>query len=227
MNTSKERQRSVLVTVLVAGIITSMGVTIAVLSSRSKDKGALENVRDTNHKLRSQIEDRDRTISDLKSSVQELQAALQRRAESKPRPILSSDPELARRLIELISTQTQTLALVEKVAAKTGASDSPERTGRNRQAGITVLEESQAEQEQKVLVAKKKTAELLETLKIPDDVFALQPERVLGMPSLRTYWPFFEARGDQEMQQMILDRIRLRLFQEKLDARVHEKSNSQ
>ena len=220
MQNSQQRQRNFVAIIMTVAVIISSCIMIILLRNRAGDKEALQSLRDVNSQLRTQLEARDRTISDLHAKVQQLEATVaaisKRQTEIKPPPASVAESELSRRLGELLATQTKTLTLVEKVAATTGASETPER----RQAALALLRETAAEEEQKLATARKRTADLRETLKVPDEVAALPTEKVASTPNFSLYRPFFEAKRDEQIHEVILARIQMKLALEETDLRI-------
>jgi len=229
MNNPQKLQGRVVLVVMTVGLIALASSLIVLLNVRSKDQAAQEQLRATVRELRVQLDDKDRTISDLKASADRLQATVTAtpsgQTESRADASLNAISELGRRIAEIGSVQTQTLALVRSIATKTEGSQSPERAAKERRAALAVLEEARAEQEVKLAVASKKVEELLVTLRVPNDVSSMPTDRALSVPSAKAYWPYFEARREQEMLQLVSERLKLRLIQEQLDSRVQEKAN--
>jgi len=116
--------------------------------------------------------------------------------------------------------QSNTLALVERLMARAAAAQPPPESPRQQEAAIAALEFSAAEHQQKLDAVKQRAAELLAALNIPAEVSTMDPSKALDTASLRAYWPFFEAKRERDSMQFLMDRLRLRLAQEQLDARV-------
>lgn len=230
MNSSQRLQTRVILVLMMTGLIALACFLIVLLNVRSRDQAAVEQLRMTVRELRVQLDDRDRTILDLKASVERLQTASNTtsagKSESKPDLSLKLISELQRRITEMGSTQTQILAFVQKAAAKNSAVvESLPWTAKERQAALAVLEEAQKEHEQKSAAAKKRVEQLLMTLRVPNEIAALPTERALSAPS--AYWPYFEARRELEGLQLVVERLKLRLTQEQIDSRIQERAKSQ
>jgi len=231
MNNPQKLQGRVVLVVMTVGLIALASSLIVLLNVRSKDQAAQEQLRATVRELRVQLDDKDRTISDLKASADRLQATVSAtpsgQTESKGDASISAILELSRRVAAIGSAQTQTLALVQRLGAKASPSESPEQAAKERRATLAVLEEARAEHEGKLAAARKKVEELLVALRVPNDVSSMPTDRALSVPSAKAYWPYFEARREQEMLQLVTERLKLRLIQEQLDSRVQEKVNGQ
>jgi DNA repair exonuclease SbcCD ATPase subunit len=174
--------------------------------------------------LRSQLEARDQTLAELRSSIERWQhsapaTSITERAIPSA-PGVSADFVLTGRLADLTLLQSNTLALVERLMARAAAAQPPPESPRQQEAAIAALEFSAAEHQQKLDAAKQRAAELLAALNIPAEVSTMDPSKALDTASLRAYWPFFEAKWERDSVQFLMDRLRLRLAQEQLDARV-------
>jgi len=159
-------------------------------------------------------------IADLRNSIERLQLGIvgTTHATSSARTV-NVEADLTIRLAELAVLQSNTLALVERLMAR-AASLAPPESLHQREAGITALESAAAEHQQKLDAIKQKVVDLLVTLNIPPEVSSMDAAKVFDNPSLRTYWPFFEAKRQRENMQFLLERLQARLMQEKLEAKV-------
>ena len=216
--------RAVLV-VMAIGLAVLGGFVVVLLNVREKDQAGLEQLRGTVRELRAQLEDRERSIVDLKTSVDHLQSKITAtppvRHESKSDNSSTALSDLARRVADVGSTQAQILGLLQKVAAKTSGTEVP-WTPAERQAALAVLEEAQKEHELKVTAGKKRVEDLRIAHGVPNEVAALPTERALSAPS--AFWPYFEARRELEGLQLIVERLKLRLVQEQLDSKIQDKT---
>ena len=125
--------------------------------------------------------------------------------------------ELARRLEATASIQQQTLELVQKLGKRMGALET-ERSPEQIKAQVAGLEQARDEIRVKLADAKKKVADLLNTLAVPEEVAVLDYSRAMNMPSLQRYWPFFEAARDRENMVIVAERLNLRIIQEQIEA---------
>jgi hypothetical protein len=181
--------------------------------------------------LRSQLEARDQTITDLRSSIERLQQStlgtMPAKRIQQPDSAASTEIEFARRLAEMTVLQSNTLALVEKLMGQV-TNLQPTESPQQKQAGLVVLEQSVTEFQQKVDAARQRTADLLVTLNMPAEVSTMDPSKALATASLKPYWPFFESLREREHLTFLLEKLQARLLQDQLDARAAaEKARAQ
>lgn len=200
-----------------------LGLTVAtllLLHLRSKDREMLQDLTRSNAELQSQLEDRDRSMKDLQGSTRQLQTATQAlKAPTETGAVVETSTalELARRLEATASIQQQTLELVQKLGKRMGAPET-ERSPEQIKAQVAGLEQAREEIRVKLADAKKKVADLLNTLAVPEEVAVLDYSRAMNMPSLQRYWPFFEAARERENMVIVAERLNLRIIQEQIEA---------
>jgi hypothetical protein len=162
-------------------------------------------------------------LDNLSNMQSQTLAAIKIAATSPPQPSMAANSDFREQMDHLSNIQSQTLAVVQGVAGKMGVAVSPERQLRLQKAGVALLEEEKARRENALADHKAKLAELISTLRVPDEVAGLASDKALGMPSLKRYWPYFEARRNMELQQLVTERVNLRLIQEKVNLEMEEK----
>lgn len=193
-------------------------------SRQAGTKAALTNLQHQSEELRSQLETCDQTIIELRSSIERLQRSAVSSPPTEPttraNPATSSENDLARRLVELTLLQSNTLALVEKLMTRAAELQSPPESPKQSEAAITALELSLADYQQKLVETKQRAAELVVTMNIPAEVSTMEASKALDIASLKPYWPFFEAKRERDSMQLLMERLRMRLAQEQLDAAI-------
>ena len=206
----------------VAVLVALGSVTVLVLNRQAATSLAVTELRNQCEELRSQIEGRDQTITELRTSVERSQqsplGAPTADRGSFPPPGSGAEVELARRIADLTVLQSNTLALVERLTARAADADSPAEKAQRRQAGVAYLEKYLAEHQNKLEASKRRAAELLFGMSIPADISALEPSKALETAALKDYWPYFEARRERDSLQFIMERLQIRLVQEQVDA---------
>ncbi len=160
--------------------------------------------------LRSQIATRDQTIENLATSPTEHTTQIYTGA--------GAEIELARRIADLTVLQSNTLALVERLMARTPEPQMVPPSPQQRQAGIAALETSAQEFQHNFEATKQRAAELLTSLNIPADVSTMEPSKALDTASLKPYWPFFEAKKDRERAERLMVSVQLRIAQEQTES---------
>jgi hypothetical protein len=202
--------------------VVSIGVWL--FSGRSRDKAAMEDLRRESADLRAQLEARDRAIADLQTIV----AGLPQRSAVSPRPsgerpqspFLNAELELARRMADVTSAQSNLLVLVEKLIARAGGSHPPDVAARLNQKALVVFETVANEEQQRLDSAKQRAAELLVGLNVPAEISTMEAGKALDTAGLRAYWPYFEAKRERDALQALVERLRIRLMQERMEAAV-------
>ncbi len=207
---------------IVLGFLALVSVAALALRERSKHEAALNGLMHERAELHTQLEARDLAVSDLQREIGNLRAIVT--ASSKPRAgtrtSSSSDAELKlrRQVAELTASQSNALAQVESLRAGVVASASAVEARRVSDAALAALETSANEAEQNAEVARQKEEELLTTLNVPAEVSAMDATTALTMPNLQPYWPYFEAKRQQDNLLRNAEVLRLRLLQETVDS---------
>jgi hypothetical protein len=203
-----------------------LAVIVAVMAGflwhrQDADSTALRRVQRECEVLRRELTERDRVVADLRVSIERLeQAALASRSTETNRPPepTAAEAEVARRVADLATVNSNTVALVAKLVRRNAEADRRSETPQQRASGIKALESALAEQRKKVDALKQKTAELLVDLKVPEEISTMDSSKALDTARLKAYWPFFEAKRERDSMQLILDQLRMRLAQEQIDA---------
>lgn len=162
----------------------------------------------------------------LRAMVVELQAAIQQirsdggdSANIRGLPAMPTDPSnpaLVRAIAELSLSQSNTAIVIERLLRATAgiqATESIEQAQKRLQA----LEASAVEEQQRCDAMKQKVNALLLSLKVPDDVASIPAAKALESPSLQAYWPYFEAKKELEPMQRILESLKIRLVQDRIN----------
>ena len=182
----------------------------------TRARSLLQSVQKENASLREALSARDATIADLRARVERLEGTFPSRSTERP-PLNAENRELGGRLAELTILQSKTLALVEKLLPQERQTGSPEEIQRQRYERIQWVESQLAEQQRKVESANQKVEEFLTSLNVPDDVAALEIDKALDLPSLKKYWPYFEARREKDSVRRLAVILRMRVDAEKSD----------
>ncbi len=96
----------------------------------------------------------------------------------------------------------------------------PESAELKRQRAAAALDALKAaclEQSNRLAAARSAFYSLATRMSVPADIAGMSPAKGLEAPSLRPYWPFFEARKELDFQQTMADRLRLRTLSEELE----------
>lgn len=179
--------------------------------------------------LHKNIEARENTIAELEARITHLEARAPKQFDVNSDPSTASrvqvEAEIQQRLAEAARLQSNATQLVGALAAAREAPEAPEvpeHLEQRTQASIQILEKHLKQADEKAATLAAQTKELLIQLNIPDDIASLEPRKGLASPSLQQYWPYFEAKKEAEMQQMIVDRLKMRTLQEQIDAEISE-----
>jgi hypothetical protein len=216
-------------TVVFISFVAILAITGFLWSRQIEDSTALARVQNQCDGLRRELAGRDQSIADLRASIDRLeQAAVANQVAESNRLTqpTAAQAEVARRLADLATVNSNTVALVAKLVGRNAETQTTSETPQERAGTIKGLETSVAEQREKLDAMKKKTSELLESLKVPEEVSTMDPAKALDTANLKTYWPFFEAKRERDSLQLMLERLRTRLAQEKIEARVQEQKTS-
>lgn len=133
----------------------------------------------------------------------------------------STDPQLSRSVSELKQQLTQLLQsnnshLADRSAASNPAS--PEAESLVRQQAISQLVTSLTTQEARVAAARVKLDEQITALNITDEIALVETSVALKLPSLRSFWPYFEARKQLEEDLNIAELLKRKLRIEEFEA---------
>lgn len=166
--------------------------------------------------LRQQLDRRDQIIEDLRTSVRQLQAVTaappsvpRNAATPAPRELLG-DLDWVERLHELEVRQSNTLAMVERMAERAPDTEVLEALAAQLEAVLAREEGTGMEEGQALEAARQRTAEMLVSLAVPTDVAELEAGKALENPALQNYWPYFEAKQAQDSLETLALRLRSR-----------------
>jgi DNA repair exonuclease SbcCD ATPase subunit len=222
MDSSPPRSKTLLAAIL---MVVFLGCLVApIIRSLGRNTAALEELRRECAQLRADLEARDRSIESLQSKLENLLTpGTAPRTGLAPVPAPTArdgDIDSLRRVAELAALQSNVAALIERLQMKSSGPEPPEQAARRAQAGVTLLETTVQNHQQKLEAARQKTAGLLLDLNIPPEVSTLDAAKGLDTASLRAYWPYFEAKRERETMQSLAERLAMRLLQEKIDASI-------
>ena len=178
--------------------------------------------------LQGQIESRDNTIAELQARVESAEAGAPQQLNLSQSPTGSRaqvETEIQQRLAEAARLQSNATQLVGALAAAREAPEAPqtpENVEQRNQASIQILQKHLKQAQEKATALDSRTKELSLQLNIPEEIASLEPRKGLASASLQQYWPYFEAKKEAEMQQMIVDRLKMRTIQEQIDAEISE-----
>jgi len=133
----------------------------------------------------------------------------------------STDPQLSGSLSELKQQLTQLLQsnnshLADSSVASNSASLEAESLAQPR--AIALLVTSVTTQEARVAAARVKLDEQITALNITDEIALVETSVALKLPSLRSFWPYFEARKQLEEDLNIAELLRRKLRIEEFEA---------
>jgi len=177
----------------------------------------LKAVRQESAALSAQIEERDKTISDLKTKAanqQNLQAVT--RQPSSP-GALDALSQVNDRLEQLASSQKTTLELLLWLANKAGTLESFDRRLEDHKARVASMETKLTDEQEKLDTAKRKVEQLVLTLEIPDEVAMMDASKGLDVPGLKKYWPYFEAKRQRDILERLIGLLNLKAQAEEIE----------
>lgn len=196
---------------LVTGVVTLFCI-YAVWDIRQRSKVTSASFQRDIAALRAQLDARDEVIQDLKASVRQLQGvAGAKRVEGASSSSVSSglsDLDWVERLHDLEIRQSNTVAMVERLAEKIPDGDSLDQMAGQIEALLLREELAEGDQTAQAEAARQRVAELLLSLSVPADVAELDPSKALENTALQAYWPFFEARQQSEVMDGLVIRMR-------------------
>ena len=204
-------------------------IAVFVVTERSRNRVALEELGRVTAELRAQLEERNGVISSLQADLQQMQSQVRAAPQSNHMNMSPSDSfaesRLAQRIAELGVQVSNTAMVVERLAARIPGTDFPAQTAERSKALLPALEVSAQEEQRKAELATQRAAELLTNLNVPPEAAMIPPNQALDNVDLRAYWPFFEAKKERDVQQRIVEAIRLKLMSEKIESGVEALTN--
>jgi len=215
-----ETQMNKVLYILIAGAVIFAGILASNTWKRTNLRvNQLERVCED---LRSQLEARDQTIADLRGDRPVADPGP--RATNGGTSVAATQAELERRLAEVKVLQSNAAALVQALAATREAPEAPEIPEHLERArvSIQVYEKHLQDAREKASALAAQTKNLLITLNIPREVAATEPNKALSSVELQTYWPYFEAKRELEAQNMLVERLKIRMLQETIEAEILE-----
>jgi hypothetical protein len=152
--------------------------------------------------LRAQLDARDEVIQDLKTSVRQLQGVAGSRAPGTARtpssPVAVSELDWVERLHDLELRQSNTVAMVERLADRIPDGEALDLMAGQLEALLLREELAESDQSAQAEAARQRVAELLLSLSVPAEVAEIEPSKALENSALQAYWPYFEARQQSE-----------------------------
>jgi hypothetical protein len=172
--------------------------------------------------LRQELEARDSTIAEMQTTIENLQSRAPKQLTTSRAQV---EAEVQQRLAEAARLQSNAAQLVGALTAAREAPEAPETPEyleKRTQASIEILGKHVKHAEEKATALNARMKELLTQLNIPEEIASLEPRKGLASASLQQYWPYFEAKKEAEMHQMIVDRLKMRTLQENIEAEILE-----
>jgi len=154
-------------------------------------------LREENTKLRANLEASEARIADLKQRTERLESAYPEPSNRGPASGVAN-VDLNRRFEALAASQSNLVEVVEQLVRQTRQTETRTLSQRQREEASRMLQSRVDEHKRKVEEAQKKIEELMASLNVPDDVAALEPDKALDVPGLKTYWPYFDARRQRD-----------------------------
>ena len=130
-------------------------------------------------------------------------------------------------LARLVEQQSNMLAAVQVLAGTPSPSVSPEKALQIRRSEITRLNGYLAVEIEKAATARSRFVELVDQLSIPDEHAAVDISTALATPSLRKYWPYFEAKREYEETQDVVRLVKRKLHIEELELGIQTASQAE
>lgn len=211
-----------IIRVIGAIAILLMGIAIG---SAWKGKPRLVDVEQNSANLLQELQARDNTIAELQATIHALEARAPNERESQSASRTQVEAEIQHRLAEAARLQSNATQLIGALAAAREAPEAaevPEHLEQRTQASIQILEKHLKQAQEQASALDTRIKELSIQLNIPEEIASLEPRKGLASVSLQQYWPYFEAKKEAEMQQMIVDRLKMRTLQEQIDAEISE-----
>jgi hypothetical protein len=125
--------------------------------------------------------------------------------------------QILARLGQLAETQSNLEASVARILDRLGDPRPGGPVAVQRQQELRRLEQFAAEHQRQTQAARMKVIDLITQLNPPDEVAIMEPKTGLALPSMKHYWPYFEARREQDKWDLVAERLELRMIQERID----------
>jgi hypothetical protein len=206
--------------ILIAGGVVFAGVLAG--SAWKRTNLRISELEQTCEDLRSQLEAREQMIADLRGERPVADPGI--RGTNTATSVAATQAELQRRMAEVAALQSNAAALVQALVATREAPEAaeiPEHLERAR-VSMQVYEKHLQEAREKASALAAQTKNLLITLNIPREVAAGDPNKALSSVELQPYWPYFEAKRELEAQNIMLERLKMRMLQETVEAEILE-----
>ena len=186
----------------------------------------LAELQKTCDELREQLLARDQTISELQAqfgSRGPVAGVISNSSTGTP-PLAVSEADLHRRMAEVTALQAKASELVAALAAMREAPEAAEIPEHVDRALISVdvykkhLDEARA----KAAAVATQAKDLLVSLNVPREAAHMDADKALALVDLQPYWAYFEARRELEAQNIMVERLRIRMLQETIEAEILE-----
>jgi hypothetical protein len=186
----------------------------------------LAELQRTCDELGDQLQARDLTIAELQSQFTSrgTNPGMPLVAPTGTAAVAVTEAELQRRMAEVSALQARAAEMVAALAAMREAPEAteiPEHADRAR-VSVQVYEKHLEEARAKATTLATQTKDLLVSLNVPRDIAHMDAAKALASVDLQPYWPYFEARREVEAQNDIVERIRIRMLQETIEAEILE-----
>ena len=216
-------RKTILVALAFAIVI---AVPIVMRTTLNTTNQRLAELQRTCDDLREQLQARDQTLAELQShfTLRGTNPATQGVTPTGTTVAPVTEADLQRRMAEVTALQAKASELVQALVAMREAPEAveiPEQLDRAR-VSLEVYDKHLQEARQKATTIATQTKDLLLSLNIPRDIAHMEPGKALASVDLQPYWPYFEAKQEMESQNLLVERLKMRMLQEKVEAEVLE-----
>ena len=216
--------RKTILVALAFAVLIAIPVVMRVTLNKTNQR--LAELQRTCDDLREQLQARDQTLAELQSqfTLRGTNLATQTFTPSGTAAVPVTEADLQRRMAEVTALQAKASELVQALMAMREAPEAaeiPEQLDRAR-VSLDVYDKHLQEARQKAKTLATQTKDLLLSLNIPRDIAHMEPGKALASVDLQPYWPYFEAKQEMESQNLLVERLRIRMLQEKVEAEVLE-----
>ena len=203
--------------------LTAIVVALVLNGSLSTARQRIAELERTCEDLRGELAQRGQAtgVEPARSSVSQTNGAALS-AQTVAARAVAREVELERRLAEVAELRSNATELVQALVAMREAPEAPhipEHVER-AQISLAVFEKHLEEARQAAAKANDRAKDLLLSLNIPPDVASTNPDRALASVELRHFWPYFEARKELETQNNLVERLKVRMLQERVEAEI-------
>jgi len=216
--------RKIILAALAFAIV--IAVPIVMRTTLNKTNQRLAELQRICDDLREQLQARDQTLAELQSqfTLRGTNPATHVVTPTGTTAAPVTEADLQRRMAEVTALQAKASELVQALVAMREAPEAveiPEQLDRAR-VSLEVYDKHLQEARQKAAKFATQARDLLLSLNIPRDIAHMEPGKALASVDLQPYWPYFEAKQEMESENIIVERLKMRMLQEKVEAEVLE-----